>query len=115
MRCGATASPRCGRCTYLACVAPSWRRPLDRRRVWRRAFAELWTVSVPRLRRAAGATTRRLGGAVAPRRAGAAGPESPVPPGLGELVLAATGRQLASSVLGRMRSAERVVFFPGLE
>src|SRR5690606_21677060 len=83
--------------------------------VWHHGFAELWTMNVPRLRRAVVAATRRLEEAAAAGRAGAAGTESPVPPGLGELVLAATGRQLASSVLDRMRSAERVVFFPGLE
>src|SRR5690606_30169300 len=73
----------------LAAHPPRLRRALLRMMdaVWELGFGRLWTERLPRLRRAA----------------------------VDELVLAATGRQLASSVLDRMRSASRVVFFPGLE
>lgn len=101
----------------LAAHPPRLRRALLRMMdaVWELGFGRLWTERLPRLRRAAVAATRRLEEAAAPRRSGAGGGGAAVPAGVDELVLAATGRQLASSVLDRMRSASRVVFFPGLE
>lgn len=82
--------------------------------VWENGFGEAWGANLPRLRRAAGSATRRLEEAAASGNFGTGG-RPPVSPSLGELVLTATGRQLASSVLDQMSSAGRIVFFPGIE
>lgn len=81
--------------------------------VWDGGFGEAWTANLPRLRRAVVAATRRLEEAAGVW--GSSGSGGAAPAGLSELVLKATGRQLASSVLDQMQGAGRVVFFPSIE
>lgn len=81
--------------------------------VWEYGFGREWEENWPRLRRAVGAAARRIE-ETAGRRGDGAGSGVPMSPGLAELMLAVTGRQLSSQVLDRLGRAGHIVFFPCL-